>query len=99
MRNQTIKLRVTKLEKLLIEKKAKSTGQSISTYVRNLALGYEVKPQLTKQELDCYLTLSKYADNFRRISNLFKSGDITGMKNETLETSKIIRQHLEKLKR
>jgi glycine cleavage system protein P-like pyridoxal-binding family len=49
--------------------------------------------------LECYLTLSKYADNFRRISNLFKAGDITGMKNETLETSKIIRQHLEKLKR
>ena len=51
MRNLTIKLRVTKIEKLLIEKKAKSTGLSISSYIRNLALGYEVKPQLTKQEL------------------------------------------------
>lgn len=99
MRNLTIKLRVTKIEKLLIEKKAKSTGLSISSYIRNLALGYEIKPLLTEHELDCYLTLSKYADNFRRISNLIKLGDVTGMKNETLETSKIIRQHLEKLKR
>ena len=99
MRNLTIKLRVTKIEKLLIEKKAKSTGQSISSYIRNLALGYDVKPLLTEQELECYLTLSKYADNFRRISNLFKAGDITVMNNETLDTSKIIRQHLEKLKR
>ena len=99
MRNLTIKLRVTKIEKLLIEKKAKSTGLSVSSYIRNLALGYEIKPQLNEQEFECYLSLSKYADNFRRISNLFKAGDVTGMKNETLETSRIIKQHLEKLKR
>ena len=53
---------------------------------------------LTDDEIECYKNLSKYADNFRRISNLFKLGDVTGMKKETLETSRLIKKHLEKLK-
>ncbi|MCT4085517.1 mobilization protein [Elizabethkingia anophelis] len=99
MKNQFIKLRVTRLEKLQIEKRAKSTGNSVSEFIRLLALGYEIKSKLNEKEIECYQNLSKFSDNFRRISNLFKAGDVTGMKAETLEASRLIRTHLEKLKK
>lgn len=98
MKNQFIKIRVTKLEKLQIERRAKMTGNSVSEFIRLLALGVEIKARLSDAEIECYSLLSKYADNFRRITNLFKAGDVTNMKMETLETSRLIRKHLEKLK-
>lgn len=99
MKSEFIKFRVTKLEKLQIEERAKDTGNSMSEFIRLLALGVEIKARLTEKEIDCYSQLSKFSDNFRRISNLFKAGDITGMKTETLETSRLIRTHLVKLKK
>ena len=98
MKNKILKMRVSTLEKAIIEKKAEQSGITISEYLRGRALNYTITYKLTEGEMECYKTLSKYADNFRRISNLFKLGDVTGMKNETLETSRIIKAHLEKFK-
>ncbi len=69
----------------------------MSEFLRRLSLDLSLKNKLTNDEIECYKSLSKYADNFRRISNLFKLGDVTGMKNETMETSRLIRKHLEKI--
>ena len=98
MKNKILKMRVSTLEKAIIVKKAAQSGITVSEYLRGRALNYAITYKLTKEELECYKSLSKYADNFRRISNLFKLGDVTGMKNETLETSRMIKEHLEKFK-
>ena len=98
MKNQIIKFRVSKIEQRIIQKKSEKAGLSVSEFLRRLALEKEIKSRLTSEEIECYKTLSKYADNFRRISNLFKLGDVTGVKNESLETSKLIRNHIEKFK-
>ncbi len=98
MKNKILKFRVSNLEQKIIQKKAENTGLSLSEFMRRISLDAELKSRLTEQEIECYQTLSKFADNFRRISNLFKLGDVTGMKQETLETSRLIKQHLEKFK-
>lgn len=98
MKNKEFRFRVSTLEHQIIKNKISKTDLSISEFLRRLSLGLELKNKLTDDEIDCYKNLSKYADNFRRISNLFKLGDVTGVKTETLETSRIIRKHLEKLK-
>ncbi|KIA92488.1 mobilization protein [Flavobacterium sp. KMS] len=98
MKDQLIKFRVTKIESLIIKKKASNSGVSVSELMRGIALGYKLSAKLTPEEIECYQLLSKYADNFRRISNLFKLGDTTGVKQESLATSKLIREHLLKLK-
>lgn len=98
MKNKEFRFRVSPLEHQIIKNKISKTDLSISQFLRRLSLGLELKNKLTDDEIDCYKNLSKYADNFRRISNLFKLGDVTGVKTETLETSRIIREHLEKLK-
>ena len=98
MKNKEFRFRVSPLEHQIIKNKITKTGLSISEFLRRLSLGLELKNKLTDDEIECYKNLSKFADNFRRISNLFKLGDVTGMKNETLETSRLIRKHMEKLK-
>ena len=98
MKNKVLRFRVSSLEHQIIQKKIRKTGLSMSEFFRRLSLELELKNTLTEDEIEGYKNLSKYADNFRRISNLFKLGDVTGMKNETLETSRIIKNHLEKFK-
>lgn len=94
MKNEFIKIRVSRIEKKVIERKSQKAGLSVSEFVRRLAFEKELKSRLSKEEIECYKSLSKYADNFRRISNLFKLGDVTGMKQETMEVGKLIREHL-----
>lgn len=98
MKNKEFRFRVSPLEHQIIKNKISKTGLSISEFMRRLALGLELKNKLTDDEMICYKNLSKYTDNFRRISNLFKLGDVTGLKNETLETSRIVKKHLEKFR-
>lgn len=98
MKNEIIKFRVSKIEKKIIEKKSEKAGLSVSEFIRRLSFEKELKSRLNLEEIECYKSLSKYSDNFRRISNLFKLGDVTGMKKETLETSRLIREHLKKFK-
>lgn len=98
MKDNLIKFRVSKIENLIIKKKASNAGMTVSELMRGLALGYKLSTKFTPEEAECYKHLAKYADNFRRISNLFKLGDLDGFKEECLNTSAEIRQHLMKLK-
>ena len=98
MKNNFIKFRVSKLESLIIKNKASTTGLTVSELIRALIFDYKISYKLTPEEIECYTHLSKFSDNFRRISNLFKLGDTDGFKKECLETSSLIRKHLLKLK-
>ena len=98
MKNKEFRFRVSPLEHQIIKNKISKTGLSISEFMRRLSLDLKLKNKLTPDEIICYKNLSKYADNFRRISNLFKLGDVTGMKNATLETARSVMKHLEKFK-
>lgn len=96
MRKKTLLIRLDNLEYLVVKNKAKKTGLPTAVYIRNRALNYNISSKLTEEEISCFKTLSKFSDNFRRISNLFKLGDITGVKEESLNTSRMIREHLKR---
>ena len=98
MKNYIIKFRVSKIEHAVITKKAEEAGISVSEMLRGLAFNFKFSPRFTDEELEIYKTLSKFSNNFTRISNLFKNGDVEGMKIETLNTANEIREHLLKLK-
>lgn len=93
-----IEFRVTLTELLVIKNKASKSGCTVSEYVRSIALDYPLTYKLTEDEIVVYKQLNKYADNFRRIGNLFKLGDTTRVKETSVETAKLIRKHLNKLK-
>jgi hypothetical protein len=98
LKKERIEIRLSKIDKLILVKKSEKTGLSLSQYVLSCAMLYEIKNRLSEDEIECYQTLTKYADNFRRISNLFKLGDTTAVKETSIETAKLIREHLLKLK-
>tara|TARA_R110002012_G_scaffold279098_1_gene467002 strand:+ start:3789 stop:4088 length:300 start_codon:yes stop_codon:yes gene_type:complete len=97
-KTRKIEFRVSLLEHHIIKNKANRIGCSVSEYLRNTALDYPLSYKLTPEEIEVYQQLNKYGDNFRRISNLFKLGDVTGVKETSIETAKLIRQHLKKFK-
>ncbi|MEW4924140.1 MULTISPECIES: plasmid mobilization protein [Algibacter] len=97
-KNKKIEFRVTLTEHLIIKHKAYKTGCSVSEYLRNIALDYPLTYKLTYDEIEVYKQLNKFGDNFRRIGNLFKLGDVTGVKETSIDTAKLIREHLNKLK-
>ena len=83
------------MERLLIEKRAKAAGKTLSRYMVDSAMGKEMR-LLTEEEKKAYITLSDYANNFARISNLFKNRkDIS---REVLEVARAIREHLKYLR-
>ncbi len=98
LKKERIEIRLSKIDKLILVKKATKSNLSLSQYVLSCAMNLEIKNRLSADEIECYQTLTKFADNFRRISNLFKLGDTTGVKETTIETAKLIREHLLKLK-
>lgn len=97
-KTKRIELRVTLTEYLIIKNKADEAGCSLSELLRNIVLDYPLTYKLSSEEIEVYKQLNKFSDNFRRIGNLFKLGDVTGVKETSVETAKLIRSHLNKLK-
>ena len=93
-----IEFRVTLTEHLIIKNRADKAGCTMSEFLRNTALEYPLSYKLSPDEIEVYKQLNKFSDNFRRISNLFKLGDVTGVKETSVETANLIREHLNKLK-
>lgn len=68
-----ISVRMTPMERMLIESRAKKSGRSMSQFMVESAMGKEIK-LLTEEEKKAYLDLAKYHSNFSRISSLFRQG-------------------------
>jgi hypothetical protein len=94
---EKINLRLNFSEKRIIEMKAFKSGCSVSEFLRSTALDYPLSYKLTDDEIKVYKQLNKFSRNFININNLFKKGDITGVKEKCIETADLIQQHLKKL--
>ena len=72
-RSSQISVRMTPIERMLIENKAQKSGYSMSQFMVQSALGKEMKI-LSAEEKQAYLDLAKYHTHFSRISSLFRQG-------------------------
>lgn len=93
-----VKFRISRLDKKVLSRKAKSSGLSLSEFCRRAALGIEIKNRLTEDEITCYLTLINYTNNFSRIANFIKNRNMKKLAEECLATSSLIKEHLKKFK-
>lgn len=82
-KSERIEIRVSYLERSLIELNADKAGLSLSEYVRNCALSRVIQARRTSEEIQAYQNLSNFRTNFARISNLL------AIQNETLLKSEI----------
>lgn len=71
-RTARLALRLYTLEKKAIELAAAKSGMKISAYLREAALGKNIKPRFSQDELELRKILVEYRNNFARISNLVK---------------------------
>jgi len=74
-RTKYIKVRLTPLEKKLLEKKAAHAGLQVAPYCRSSALNQKINYKLTGEELSAYHLLVKYHNNFKSIGNMLRNKD------------------------
>tara|TARA_R110002167_G_scaffold18998_3_gene70474 strand:- start:324 stop:620 length:297 start_codon:yes stop_codon:yes gene_type:complete len=98
MKRTYIKFRCTIYEKKLLQKRAKRAGISLSEYCRSTAFGRTVVERLTKEQLECYITLITYKTNFTRIGNMFKRHN-PKLAEEVQKLASEIRNHLQNFKK
>lgn len=96
MKKKRIELRLSSLEKAIIEKKAENSGLSVSEYCRRSTLNQKIDSKLTNEELEIYKELHEYRRNFTLISNMFKVKD-PDLAKAVKVTAKKIEEHLKKL--
>jgi hypothetical protein len=97
LRDKTIKMRCTPIEKLMIEHLANSTGQTVADYCRSVALGNMPKCRLSEEEEQAYKTLAEYKTNFKRISNYIQNNQ--SVSTLVIALCKEIDKHLKKFTR
>lgn len=95
MRKKRIEIRLSTLEKAIINKQAAHAGLSVSEYIRRAALRQRISYKLTDEELNIYKDLHTYKRNFELISNMYKNRDpnIVAL---VMHTAKEIEKHLKK---
>lgn len=94
-RTSQISVRMTPMERMLIESRAKSSGYSMSQFMVESSLGKELK-LLSEEEKTAYKNLATYHTHFSRISTLVRHNqDISRELNQVLRE---IKKQLEVLK-
>lgn len=88
-----ISVRMTPMERMLIESKAKKSGRTMSSFMVQSAMGIQMKV-LSDEEKKAYQDLANYHTNFSRIGNLFRKGDHPKMITELEELIQEIKEQL-----
>ena len=75
-RTKIFRVRLSFAEQALIKRKAKEAGRTQSRFVREAALGVEIKPKrFSEEEKLLYRTLVGLANNMNQIARRYNMGD------------------------
>lgn len=91
-----ISVRMTPMERNLIESRAKNSGYSLSRYMVEMAIGREVK-NLSTEEKKGYADLANFYTYFSRLGNLICKKE--SMTYELQELMKLMKNHLQSMSR
>lgn len=95
-RTKIFRVRLSFAENALIKRKAKEAGRTQSRFVREAALGVEIKPKhFSEEEKALYKTLVGLANNMNQIARRYNVGDRMYMElDKVLVEIKILVQRL-----
>lgn len=91
-----ISVRMTPMERNLIESRAKNSGYSLSRYMVEMAIGREVK-NLSAEEKKGYVDLANFYTYFSQLGNLIRKKE--SMTYELQELMKLMKNHLQSMSR
>lgn len=67
IKKERIEIRLTKIEKLILEKKAEKTGLNLSEYIRSCCLDMEVKSRFSEEEKELLKLLYDLGVDYREM--------------------------------
>lgn len=67
IKKQRIEIRLTKIEKLILEKKAENAGLNLSEYIRSCCLEMELKARISEEEKELLKTLYDLGVDYREM--------------------------------
>ena len=73
--NKTCRMgfRATQQEQITIQAKAQACGKSVSSYIRQCALGHKPKLRMTRSQAQAYISISEARGDMIHIKNALKS--------------------------
>lgn len=83
-RSEKLDLRVSKLEKSIIQKKAFESGHNVASYLRLCGLNKELKQPYTLEELEILREISRLASGLTRIGTLMKEHNRADLHQEVI---------------
>ncbi len=98
MRTETIRFRVSKLEKSIVKNKAKKSGMLVSEFCRNAIFDKKITYALTDEELKIYNNLTRFINDFERLANYFKYKDSI-LSNQVRRVAYELKNELKKFRR
>lgn len=98
MKREFIQFRCSIYEKKMLKLKAKKAGLSLSEYCRSSAFENNIVERLTSEQLEHYVMLVEYKNNFSRIGNMFKNRN-PRLAEEVEQLANEIRTHLQNFKK
>jgi hypothetical protein len=74
-RTKILRVRLSFIEHATIKRKATESGRNLSRFVREVALGYDVKPKrFSEEQKMLYRTLAGMANNLNQVAKRYNSG-------------------------
>ncbi len=70
MRNKIVNAKVTEEEREIIRAKAHAVGETLSNYLRRLALGHNLRPPRSSVDRDLVLQLVRLGNNLNQLTRL-----------------------------
>ncbi len=98
MRTETIRFRVSKLEKSIVKNKANKSGMLVSEFCRNAIFDKKITYALTEEELEVYNNFTRFVNDFERLANYFKHKDSI-LSNEVRQVAYDLKNELKKIRR
>jgi hypothetical protein len=99
MRGKILKIRVTNVEEVMLRRKAKESGRTLSRYLRESGLGQDIQIQpvriLDQEEKERFRVLAGIANNLNQISKKYNQGE--RMHIELIRTLGQVQQIINKL--
>jgi hypothetical protein len=94
-KSQAVSVRMTPMERMLIESRARDTGMSMSSYMVLCSMGKELK-LLSQEQKTAYKHLATYHSHFARIGTLVRNN--SDISTEVSEVIREIKKQLESLR-
>lgn len=94
-RQTKTEIRLTLLEKKILQKKAENAGLTLSEFLRRAGLSRRIGSRLTPEELACKDSLKKIASSFANITNLLHDKDsrfYNEVQNIVIRTKEILKR-------